>query len=92
MKNNQLIAMLVGILFITTGITGFLLLRYNLAHRKLQEIEARLNNTKAFVQALSADAIEYSKKNPAIDPLLKSFNLTPAAPVASAPGGRPATR
>jgi len=92
MKSNQLIALLVGILCITTGVTAFLVFQYHSAHNKFQELQAGFNNTRAIVQAISADALEYSKKNPAIDPLLKSFNLMPGNPAPSAPGGKPATR
>ncbi len=92
MKNNQIISVLVGILFITTGATCFLLVRYHSAHRKFQELQAELNTTRAFVQAISTDAVEYSKKNPAIDPILKTFNLMPATPAASVPAGKPTTR
>ncbi len=92
MKNNQLISMLVGILFITTGMAGFLVFQYHSAHTKFQEIQAEFNNTRALVQAISADAVEYSKKNPAIDPLLKTFNLMPGNPAPAAPSGKPATK
>jgi hypothetical protein len=92
MKNNQLIAMLVGILFITTGVAGFLVFQYHSAHHKFQQVQAEFNNTRALIQAISADTVEYSKKNPAIDPILKSFNLIPGNPAPSAPSGKPATK
>jgi hypothetical protein len=92
MKSNQLIAMLVGILFITTVVAGFLVFQYHSAHGKFQQIQVEFNNTRALIQNISADAVEYSKKNPAIDPLLKSFNLMPGNPAPSAPIGKPATK
>jgi len=39
------------------------------------EMNTRLN----FAQALLNDTLEYSKRNPAIDPLLQSMNLKPGA-------------
>lgn len=94
MKNNQLTAMLVGILFITTGASAWLALRYTSAFHKRQQLAptlASIHYTEGMISALANDTIEYSKKNPAIDPILKSFNLMPSGNPPPA-NGRPATR
>jgi hypothetical protein len=46
--------------------------------RQLNTTAAQINNNRALVQALAADAVEYSKRNPAIDPLLESIGAKPA--------------
>ena len=38
---------------------------------------AMVQNNRAVVNALTAEALEYSKKNPNIDPILESFNVKP---------------
>jgi hypothetical protein len=48
-----------------------------------------VNRNRALFQALANDAIEYSKRNPAIDPILQSVGINPAAASsAPRPGGR----
>jgi len=87
--------MLVGILFITTALSAWLAFRYNSAFHKRQQLApqvASAHYAEGLISALAGDAVEYSKKNPAIDPILKAFNVTPAGNPAAAPGGRPATR
>ena len=46
--------------------------------RGLQGQAAAIENNRNLVRALAADAIEYSKRNPAIDPVLQSVGLKPA--------------
>jgi hypothetical protein len=45
------------------------------------------------MQSLANDAIEYSRRNPSIDPLLQKFELKPVSagqPAAGQPATRPA--
>ena len=57
--------------------------------RQLQSQTAFINNNRSFMNALATDALEYSKKNPSIDPILESVGLKPAKP-AAAPGAKSA--
>ncbi|HWW02779.1 MAG TPA: hypothetical protein VNZ64_23975 [Candidatus Acidoferrum sp.] len=45
--------------------------------RSLQPSAAMVNNKRAFVGALAAEAAEYSKKNPTIDPILEAVGVKP---------------
>ena len=46
--------------------------------RTLQTQTAFINNNRSLINALANDALEYSKKNPSIDPILESVGLKPA--------------
>lgn len=43
--------------------------------RGLQAQAARVENSRNLLRALAAESVEYSKRNPAIDPLLQSVGL-----------------
>jgi hypothetical protein len=54
--------------------------------KDLRAYTSRVNTTNGLrgsLQSLATDCVEYSKRNPAIDPILESVNLKPAK--ASAP-------
>lgn len=57
--------------------------------QKLQGQWAAANRSREIVRAMAADAVEYSKKNPAIDPLLQQLDLKPKP---GAPAAKPSTR
>jgi hypothetical protein len=93
MKNNQTIAMLVGILFITTATSAWLSLRYTSRLGAKQRLEAQMlaiQNGEGAINALANDVVEYSKKNPQINPILKEFGLLPGSSQPAAT--KPATR
>ena len=93
MKNNALGAVLVGILFVCTAFTLWASIRYFFSMREAQRLQGRaivINNTRNAVQALAAEAVEYSKRNPTIDSVLQQFDIktkptNAAAPVSLAP-------
>jgi hypothetical protein len=82
MKNNQLTLILVILFFLTTLATVGLIVRYNISVHRLQAARANANNAvilgKVFTQ-LVAESAEYSKKNPAINPILQSLTNRAAA-------------
>lgn len=62
--------------------------------RKLREIHtqaAMIQQNRFVISRLQADLIEYSKKNPAIDPILESTGIKPrsAASAAATAAGTP---
>ena len=82
MKSNPITAILLGVLFCIAILTLFLCYfstKYSSEIRMLQMQAAGINNNRAFIQSLAADAAEYSKKNPAIDPVLESLGIKPRA-------------
>lgn len=60
--------------------------------RRFQAEAAAVNNNRAIISALATDALEYSKKNQAIDPILEAAGVkagkTSSAPVAPKPAGK----
>jgi hypothetical protein len=81
---------LVGILFACALFTAWISVRYFFSVREAQGLQAQaifINNTRNAVQGLANDAVEYSKRNSAIDPILQQFDikLRPTNAPASAP-------
>jgi hypothetical protein len=58
--------------------------------RTLQENALRAQTDLNAVQRLAADAVEYSKGNPGINPILEAAGLKPKS--GPAPGNKPPTR
>jgi hypothetical protein len=82
MKNDSLMKSLVGLLIIGAFVCALYVWRYAIAARDVRRLQARvveMNNHLNFAQALLNDTLEYSKRNPAIDPLLQSMNLKPGS-------------
>jgi hypothetical protein len=78
MKNNQLTTILLGLLSLSALASVVLCWLYISNTRELRGFQtqvAAINNNSAVMRALANDAIEYSKRNPAIDPLLVSAGL-----------------
>ena len=72
--------------------------QFNVQARGLGELSAQVTQNQRALQLLASEAVEYSKRQPAIDPLLVSLNLkvaptntppaTPSTPPSSAPVNR----
>jgi hypothetical protein len=61
--------------------------------RGLQTQVAILNNNRQMIQVLAAEALEYSKRNPAIDPILEWLGAKPPrAGASSAAPNQPAIK
>ncbi len=56
--------------------------------RDLQSAAATVNNRRTLVGLLAKDAAEYSKKNPAIDPILESVGAKAKPGTAVKPGAK----
>lgn len=94
MKNNPLITILLGVL--TLSVLGSVVLCWLYISntrelRTLQGQAAMINNNRGVINALAADTVEYSKKHPAIDPILESVGLKPGNTNATTPN-KPATK
>ena len=78
MRNNSFAALLVGLLFVSAAAAAVQVLRLSFATRDLRRIQPKLIENSGHLnltQALINDTLEYSKHNPAIDPLLQSMNF-----------------
>jgi len=82
MKSNSLIAALLGGLILVAVCAAYFLLSYNHAYRELRRLQPRVvaaTNTRAVMQSLAVDLVEYSKHNHDIDPLLLTVGIKAGA-------------
>ena len=94
MKNNPLTTVLLGVLTVSALLSVGFCWRYVSTTREMRALQTQaslINNNRTMINALAADAVEYSKKNPAIDPILESVGLKPAKSAPAAPS-KPATK
>lgn len=81
MKNNLLMTLLNGVLAFFLLASVFLTIKYVVVSRNLRQLNqqmAIINNWRNGALALANDCVEYSKKNPAIIPILQEAGLTGA--------------
>jgi hypothetical protein len=77
-KSNPLAVFLVTALFLSALASSWFSLWWFLGARELQSIEYQfqsLNRISAAMQSLASEAVQYSQRNPAIDPVLARFEL-----------------
>ena len=88
-KSNPVSVVLVSVLFVSALASCWFSLGWFLATRELQGIEFQnqsLVRISQAMQSLANDAVEYGRKNPAIEPVLVQFELKPrTAPAAGQP-------
>ncbi len=95
LRNNLIGSILVFVFFLLALIACGLSSLYYLAVRQAQTMQFRIQTiegTMAGMQLLVNETVEYSRKNPDVDPILLKFNLkTPpsAAPAPQQPAVRP---
>jgi hypothetical protein len=81
MKDNPLTTTLLGVLTVSALTSVVLCWLWASNIRDQRELQRRLNminSSRMVINSLANEAIEYSKKNPAIDPILESVGLKPA--------------
>lgn len=91
MKNSPLITALMVTVGLLTAAILFLSVMFEYRFRQLRSLQpqmANAQNNQNFVNALANDALEYSKHNPSIDPILQAVGVKPGKP-APAPGSKP---
>ena len=94
MKNSPLITVLMVTVGVLTAVVLFLAIVFEYHFRQLRSLQpliANAQNNQNVVNALANDALEYSKHNPSIDPILQAVGVKPgkAAPAASSkPAGK----
>ena len=93
-ESKGLSVALVSVVLALSVFSAGMSLIYVLNLRTLSRLQSRVsvvNNDKSLLNSLLADCLEYSKKNPALEPLLHSVGLkTRSAPAQPTP--RPSTR
>jgi hypothetical protein len=91
MKSDPLISTLVGVLVLSALLSLGLFYLFNKDTRELRAVQGQLNGMnarRAAINALVIDAVEYSKHNSDIDPLL----IAVGAKTAPAPTNKPAAK
>jgi len=94
MKNNQLTTILLGLLTLSALASVVLCWLYISSTRDLRALQAQvgfINNNRSIMTALANDAVEYSKRNPDIDPILVTVGLKAGkgAPASSSKSSNP---
>ena len=95
MQKSPLTAILLTVLLVNVLATAVLAFSYIWQMREAQRLQLQINSinqTRNLVQALANEAVEYSKRNPGIDPLLQSVGLkapkSSPAPAPAKPTGK----
>lgn len=94
MKNSPLTKALLVLVVVISLWSVYYCMSYNSKTRELRTMQAQvafINMRQQVVQALLAEAMEYSKKNPAIDPILEAAGAKPSKtnmPPAIKPAGK----
>jgi hypothetical protein len=94
LKTNLLGVVLAGTLALTALATAWLFFSYVQVTRTLPPLQAdvlRINRNQAALQGLLGEAVEYSKRDPTIEPLLQSMGIrarTNAVPAPAKPAAK----
>jgi hypothetical protein len=78
MKHNALLMLLVALLAVAVLMTAGLSYGYVRASQQLPALQEQANKVqrnRTLFQSLAADSVEYSRRNPAIDPILQSVGF-----------------
>ena len=92
MRSNPITNLLVGLVALTVLATAGLTIYYVRLVQKLNVLQlqnAVINRNRTLATSLVNDAIEYSKRNPALEPVLQSIGIKTKAGVTTAPGVNP---
>jgi hypothetical protein len=63
---------------VCAAFTVWVSVRYFFSMKEVQRLQGQtvtINNTRNAAQALANESVEYSKRNPAIDPILHQFDI-----------------
>ncbi len=80
MKNHAVTNLLLGLVALSVVSTSALALIYVRAVQNLNRLQfqsARVTRNRALINSLASDAVEYSRRNPSIDPVLQSVGIKP---------------
>jgi hypothetical protein len=93
-RNHPIAVTLITVIFLLSLASCWHAGWWFLGARELQALDYKfqaMQQTSAAIQALANEALEYSRRNPSIDPLLQQFELKPR-PSSSAPANQPAPK
>ncbi len=90
MRNEALTKLLVGLVALSVLATSGFAFLYVRSVQKMNHLQlqaALVNRNRALVNSFAAEVVEYSRRDPAIDPLLQSLGIKPMPRAAA---GQPA--
>jgi hypothetical protein len=79
-KSNPLAVALVTALFLSALASSWFSVRWYFGEKSYESMQYQarsLSRISAAMQSLANEAVDYSRRNPAIDPLLLQFDLKP---------------
>jgi hypothetical protein len=89
MKNNQILAALTGFFFLCSLVTFYKVVSYRSSLRLLGEAESHAAYVRTVegpvINSLVNDTVEYSKKDPAVVPILQALTNSASKPVTNVP-------
>jgi hypothetical protein len=88
MKSNLLCTLALGVFLVVALHTVWVSVRYFFSVEEQQHLTdeyRRVEQTQGALNSLANEALEYSKKNPALDPILQQFDLKPKAGAVGTP-------
>ncbi|MBU6399592.1 MAG: hypothetical protein KGS61_04690 [Verrucomicrobia bacterium] len=89
MVKSPVTTILLVLLMLNAAVAAVFTGAYVVSMRELQQMQGQMdfvNRNRGLFKSLANDALEYSRRNPAIDPVLQSVGLKPRAAVpANAP-------
>jgi len=86
MKNDPLTSVLIGVLAISALASiglDFFYVKYTRDYRALQAQLNGINYRRAAINLLISDTMQYSQKNPSIDPILQAAGVNVPKPAAT---------
>ncbi len=98
MKKSPLTVLLLGVLAASAVASVIFCLLYLLNTRQMHRFQAQaamLQYRQTLINSLASDALEYGKKNPAINPILEAslgVKPTQTAPATTSTAAKPATK
>jgi hypothetical protein len=94
MKNSPLTTFLLAVLALSALLSVVFCSLYVSNTRQLRLLQGQMNIIKVRTEAITSlanETLEYSKRNPAIDPILESFNIKQSKTAPTAPN-KPAAK
>lgn len=92
MKSNLTCTLTLGVFLVCALYTIWLSVRVYFSANDLQQVQyqyMRLEQTHEALQSLASESLEFSKKNPAINPILQRFEIKPRIALTNAPAAAP---
>lgn len=87
MKSNPVTSLLMAVLFVNAVFTALMTFNYVRSMRTLQTLQGQravMTRELNIFNALVNDTLEYSKRNPAVEPILQNLGLKPNRPATPA--------